>query len=103
MSGYHPDGLFDNLVFGLKVWLDEMRRMGKTSLRRFEIGRLEKQLEEEYAHLGRIAEAPRGRKEEKERALQQIQFLKDEIELLTEEMERHGQKENVDSDTSKQP
>ncbi|KAB1439103.1 hypothetical protein [Pseudodesulfovibrio senegalensis] len=92
MSGYHPDGILDNLIFGLKVWLDEIRWMGKTSLRRFEIGRLEKQLEEEYVHLGRIAEAPRGRKEEKERTLGQIKFLKEEINTLQEELEQ-GDKE----------
>ncbi len=91
MSGYHPDGIIDNLVFGFKVWLDEIRWMGKTSLRRFEIGRLEKQLEEEYVHLGRIAEAPRGRKEEKERILRQIRFLKEEIGTLEDELEQGKQ------------
>ncbi|GEM_PF-1005886 len=90
MSGYHPDGIFDNLVYGFRVWLREMKRMGKTSMRRFEISRLEKQLKEEYVHLGHIAEAPRGRKEEKELTLKQIEFLKEEIAALEQELEQSG-------------
>lgn len=102
MSGYRPEGVFDNLVYGLRVWLREMQWMGKTSMRRFEIGRLEKQLKEEYVHLGRIAEAPRGRKEEKERTLKQIQFLKEEIAALEEDLEcsreerKAGQQDQAD-------
>ncbi|WP_147819323.1 hypothetical protein [Salidesulfovibrio onnuriiensis] len=98
MSGYHPDGVFDNLIYGLRVWLGEMRLMGKTSLRRFEISRLEKQLKEEYVHLGHIAENPRGRKEEKELALKQITFLKEEIAALEQELEQSGKERVVDPD-----
>lgn len=93
MSGYHPDGVFDNLVYGLRVWLKEMRFMGKTSMRRFEISRLEKQLKEEYVHLGHIAENPRGRKEEKELTLKQIKFLKEEIAALEQELEETGKEQ----------
>lgn len=89
MSGYHPEGILDNIVFGLRVWLKEMKWMSKASMRRFEISRLEKQLEEEYVHLGRIAEAPRGKKEEKDLVLKQIKFLKDEIATLEQELEQN--------------
>jgi len=58
----------------------------RTQLGKFEISRLEKELEREYGMLGRIAETPRGKKEEKELCLKQIAFLKEEIETLKKEL-----------------
>lgn len=85
-------GPVDVLKHGLRVWAGEMRTLGAGLRTRFEISRLEKRLEQEYAHLGRIAEKPRGRKDDKELALQQIAFLKEEIEQLEAELARiHGE------------
>lgn len=78
------------LLQGFKVWARELGRMVGTSMRRFEISRLEKQLEEEYGLLGRIAEAPRGKMKEKEQSLNQIAFLKEEIETLRNELDQRN-------------
>lgn len=76
------------LRFGLKVWWEEIKWMFKGLMRRFEISRLEKELRREYLLLGRIAEAPRGRMDEKDLSLRQIRFLKSEIKTLETEMAR---------------
>ncbi len=78
--------VLDVFLLGLKTWLAEIKWLTKYLLTRFEISRLEKELEQEYALLGRIAEMPRGKKEEKELSLKQIDFLKEEIETLRTEL-----------------
>ncbi len=82
------ESIMDVFLLGLKTWLAEIKWLTRTVLGRFEISRLEKELEREYASLGRIAEAPRGRMEEKDLCLKQIAFLKDEIETLRNELAR---------------
>lgn len=82
------DSVLDIFLLGLRTWQEEMKWLGKSVLGRFEISRLEKELEREYGTLGRIAEAPRGKKEEKELCLRQIAFLKEEIETLRSELAR---------------
>ncbi len=86
MSETRNESVLDVFLLGLKTWVAEMSWLGKSLLGRFEISRLEKELEQEYGNLGRIAEAPRGRKEEKELCLRQIGFLKEEIETLKSEL-----------------
>ncbi|ADU64128.1 hypothetical protein Daes_3136 [Pseudodesulfovibrio aespoeensis Aspo-2] len=80
------ESVLDVFLLGLKTWLAEMGWLSRSVLARFEIGRLEKELEQEYATLGRIAEQPRGRKEDKDLCLGQISFLKEEIETLKAEL-----------------
>lgn len=80
------ESVLDVFLLGLKTWLAEVGWLSRSVLARFEIGRLEKELEQEYATLGRIAEQPRGRKDDKELCLGQISFLKDEIETLKAEL-----------------
>lgn len=75
-------------TLGVKTWVAEIKWLGKSILTRFEISRLEKELEQEYGNLGRIAEAPRGKKAEKEMSLRQIDFLKEEIDTLKDELIR---------------
>jgi len=82
------ESILDVFLLGLKTWLAEIKWLSRTVLGRFETGRLEKELEREYASLGRIAEAPRGRMEEKDLCLKQISFLKEEIETLRGELAR---------------
>lgn len=82
-----PKSLSDTVKLGLSTWWRETKKLLSGTSRHFEISRLEKQLEEEYVHLGRIAEAPRGRKQEKELCLKQIAFLKEEIATLREEVD----------------
>jgi len=82
------ESVLENFQLGLKTWLAEIQWLGKSLLTRFEISRLEKELNQEYGNLGRIAETPRGRKEEKELSLKQIDFLKEEIETLRSEAAR---------------
>lgn len=87
MSSMNKDeSILDVFLLGLKTWLAEMGWLTRSVLGRFEISRLEKELEREYATLGRIAEQPRGRKEEKDQSLGQISFLKEEIETLKAEL-----------------
>ncbi|CCH49746.1 hypothetical protein [Pseudodesulfovibrio piezophilus] len=73
-------------LLGLKTWTAEVKWLGKSVLTRFEISRLEKELNREYGILGRLAESPRGKKDEKELSLRQIDFLKEEIETLRTEL-----------------
>lgn len=80
-------GALEILRLGVFVWISEMKWLGYALLRRFEISRLAKRLKEEYTRLGRLAEAPRGRKKEKDLCLKQVSFLKDEISALEEELE----------------
>ena len=87
-SAKTDESVLDVFLLGVKTWLAEVGWLTRSLLGRFEIGRLEKELEREYATLGRIAEAPRGRKEEKELSLKQIDFLKDEIATLKGELAR---------------
>ncbi len=82
------ESVLEIFQLGLKTWLAEVQWLGKSLLTRFEVSRLEKELNKEYGHLGRIAEAPKGRKEEKEMSLKQIKFLKEEIETLKTESVR---------------
>ena len=88
MTRTTDESILDLFLLGLKTWLAEIKWLGRTVLGRFEIGRLEKELQREYATLGRIAEAPRGRMEDKELCLKQIAFLKEEIETLRAELAR---------------
>ena len=87
-SAKTDESVLDVFLLGVKTWLAEVKWLGRSVLGRFEIGRLEKELEREYAALGRIAEAPRGKKEEKELCLKQVAFLKDEIATLRQELAR---------------
>lgn len=84
-------------LLGLKTWLAEMKWLVRAQFGKFEVSRLEKELEREYGILGRIAEAPRGRKEEKELCLKQIAFLKEEIATLKQELagDREERMKNV--------
>ncbi|BDQ34413.1 hypothetical protein [Pseudodesulfovibrio portus] len=89
--------VMDIFLLGLKTWLAEMKWLTRAQLGKFEISRLEKELDREYGILGRIAEAPRGRKEEKELCLKQIAFLKEEIATLRDELagDREERMKNV--------
>lgn len=80
------DSVMDIFLLGLKTWLAEVKWLTRAQLGKFEVSRLEKELEREYGMLGRIAEAPRGKKEEKELCLKQIDFLKEEIATLKKEL-----------------
>ncbi|BDQ38119.1 hypothetical protein SYK_24790 [Pseudodesulfovibrio nedwellii] len=73
-------------LLGLKTWVAEMKWLIRSQLSRFEVRRLEKELDREYGMLGRIAEEPRGKKAEKELCLKQIAFLKEEIATLKSEL-----------------
>jgi len=86
MSTQPRETVMDIFLLGLKTWLAEMKWLVRSLSGRFEVGRLEKELEREYGILGRIAEAPRGRKAEKELCLKQIAFLKEEIDALKDEL-----------------
>lgn len=87
MSTTQPqETVMDIFLLGLKTWLAEMKWLVRSLSGRFEIGRLEKELEREYGILGRIAEAPRGRMAEKDLCLKQIDFLKEEIAALKAEL-----------------
>lgn len=92
---YDTDTVLGTFQLGVQTWVTEMKWLAKSGLSRWEISRLEKELEEEYANLGRIAEAPRGKKEEKEMSLKQIQFLKEEIETLKEELADDREKDKA--------
>ena len=78
--------VMDIFLLGLKTWLAEIKWLGTSVLGRYEISRLEKELNREYGILGRIAELPRGKKKDKELCLKQIEFLKEEIETLRSEL-----------------
>ncbi|WP_272698972.1 hypothetical protein [Desulfovibrio sp. Fe33] len=86
MSTQPKETVMDIFLLGLKTWLAEMKWLARSLSGRFEVGRLEKELDREYGILGRIAETPRGRKDEKELCLKQISFLKEEIAALREEL-----------------
>jgi hypothetical protein len=86
MSAQSRETVMDIFILGLKTWLAEMKWLARSLSGRFEVGRLEKELEREYGILGRIAEAPRGKMAEKELCLRQIDFLKEEIGALKEEL-----------------
>lgn len=78
--------VMETFLLGLKTWQAEMKWLIRSQLGKFEVSRLEKELEREYGILGRIAEAPRGKMEEKELCLKQIGFLKEEIAALKDEL-----------------
>jgi cell division protein FtsB len=80
------ESILDLFLLGLKTWLEEIKWLGKSVLARFEISRLEKELEQEYGILGRITESPKGKKEEKGLCLKQVSFLKEEIETLKSDL-----------------
>lgn len=82
----HNETVMDIFLLGLKTWLAEMKWLTRAQLGKFEISRLEKELDREYGILGRIAETPRGKKDEKELCLKQIDFLKEEIATLRDEL-----------------
>jgi hypothetical protein len=86
MSTQPRETVMDIFMLGLRTWLAEFKGLVRSLSGRFEVGRLEKELEREYGILGRIAEAPRGRKAEKELCLKQIAFLKEEIDALKDEL-----------------
>lgn len=89
MSDTHKnETVLDVFLLGLKTWLAEVKWLIRSLFGKFEISRLEKELEREYGTLGRIAESPRGQKDAKELCLKQISFLKEEIETLKEELAR---------------
>lgn len=78
--------VMDVVLLGLRTWKAEMQWLVRSVLGRFEVGRLEKELEREYGILGRIAESPRGRQADKELCLRQIDFLREEITNLKTEL-----------------
>jgi hypothetical protein len=80
------ESIADVFMLGLKTWLAEIKWLGKSALGRYEISRLEKELNREYGILGRIAESPKGKKSDKELCLNQIVFLKEEIETLKKDI-----------------
>lgn len=82
----HDESILDVFLLGLNTWLAEVKWLTKSVLTRFEISRLKKELDREYGMLGRIAEVPRGKKDEKELCLRQVAFLKEEIEVLQTEL-----------------
>ncbi|MGL1863119.1 MAG: hypothetical protein OCC46_11410 [Pseudodesulfovibrio sp.] len=82
------ESVLDIFLLGLKTWLAEIRWLTKSILTRYEISRLEKELEQEYGTLGRIVEMGKGKKQDKELSLKQIDFLKEEIETLRSELAR---------------
>ncbi len=82
------ESVLDIFLLGLKTWLAEIRWLTKSILTRYEISRLEKELEQEYGTLGRITEMGKGKKQDKELSLKQIDFLKEEIETLRSELAR---------------
>ncbi len=80
-------GLLETVRLGISVYASEMKWLGCAVLKKFEISRLAKRRKEEYIRLGRLAETPKGKKQEKELCLKQLSFLKDEIETLKNELE----------------
>ncbi len=80
-------GLLETVRLGICVYASEMKWLGRALLKKFEISRLAKRLEEEYTRLGRLTENPKRKKQEKELCLKQLSFLKDEIETLKSELE----------------
>ncbi|WP_319582504.1 hypothetical protein [uncultured Pseudodesulfovibrio sp.] len=97
MSEHPQETVMDIFILGLKTWVAEVKWLVRSLAGRFEVGRLEKELDREYGILGRIAEAPRGKKADKELCLKQIAFLKEEIDALKEELANNreeGMKQN---------
>ncbi len=90
----------DNLRFGFRVWLGEIRLMCIGLGRSFEIRQLEKRLEQEQAHLGRHTaqhmltegEGPLEPSLDMIRSARQVQFLQDEIVRLREEQEQAAER-----------
>lgn len=80
------ESVLDIFLLGLKTWIAEIKWLASSVLGRYEISRLEKELNQEYGILGRITETPKGKKEDKELCLKQIAFLKEEIETLKGEL-----------------
>lgn len=80
------DSILDIFLLGIKTWLAEITWLGKSLLGRYEVSRLEKELDREYGILGHITEKPQGKKDAKELCLKQIAFLKEEIETLKSEL-----------------
>ena len=80
------DTVMDIFLLGLKTWVAEIKWLFQAQFGRFEVSRLEKELDREYGILGRIAETPRGKKSDKELCLKQIAFLKEEIATLKGEL-----------------
>ena len=94
-------GFWDNLVTGLKVLASELRWMVIGRLRAFEIRQLRHRLKNEYETLGRLAEPVMAATEAGKRptlsaetrrdadlSLKQIDFLREEIDLLEDERRR---------------
>ncbi len=73
-------------LLGIRTWLEEIKWLSRSVLGRFEISRLEKELNREYGILGRIAENPRGKMDDKALCLGQITFLKEEIDTLKRDL-----------------
>ncbi|MBG0775605.1 MAG: hypothetical protein H0S85_04130 [Desulfovibrionaceae bacterium] len=93
-----PRGVLDNLVFGVRVVLGEIKWLLLGGLRSFELRQLERRLDEERAALGAwVGErmlGPKPRKtmpqpdDEAWLRIRQIGFLQDEIALLRAERGR---------------
>ena len=79
--------LVETMRLGLQVYASEMRWLGYALLRRFEISRLAKRLDEEYTRLGHLSVSPTENAQDKELSHKQISFLKDEIAILENELE----------------
>ncbi|MBN2141239.1 MAG: hypothetical protein JW718_09575 [Desulfovibrionaceae bacterium] len=77
------------LGLGLRVWASEIKWLAARAVRRYEIGRLEKRLGEEYGLLGRLeaGDADQAGPGAREFCLGQIGFLKTEIQALARDLE----------------
>jgi hypothetical protein len=89
-------GVMENLRFGFRVWLGEIRLMLAGIGRRFEVRQLEKRLDQECAQLGRhtathlagTGEEPAAPSFDMIRSARQVQFLEEEIVRLRMEQEQ---------------
>ncbi|XPV76415.1 MAG: hypothetical protein ACNI27_00470 [Desulfovibrio sp.] len=78
---------FSDLCDFLNVWVDEMKWLVFTLNKKYEIHRLEKELDREYSHLGRVVTSSSPKKVDKELAVKQIDFLTEEIDSILKEIE----------------
>ncbi|UZP68482.1 hypothetical protein N1030_05765 [Desulfovibrio mangrovi] len=96
-------GVIENLRFGFRVWLGEIRLMLVGIGRRYEVRQLEKRLEQECALLGRytaahLAEAgeePAAPSFDMIRSARQVQFLEEEILRLRQEQEQAADRDQA--------
>ena len=78
---------FNDLKEFVCVWVDEMKWLVFVLNKKYEIHRLEKELDREYSHLGRVVTSASPKKVDKELALKQIDFLREEIDSILKEIE----------------